>query len=168
MKNNSTKAKNLELRDGRRITLTFDTATWQAVELLASAAGQRWTNWVRDLLAGNPHAANMHAVVRAAAVDGLLTHQVIQERADQLTQPTAPMLTYASTLDDDQLREELAAGVVVGGPIDLGGFSVSVGADMHGRACTWITNGMRDGLHYALPLPITLAEIAARVEGDRS
>jgi predicted DNA-binding ribbon-helix-helix protein len=155
--------RTLDLGDGKRTTIRLDTPTWQAVELLAAGQGLRWTRWVRQELAGSPDAENKHAVIRTAAMRGLLEGQFLAERAGAADASVTPLLTWASTLDDAQLAEELKGGLVDAGPIDLGGFKVRAGSDTHGRACIWIENMLRGCPHYAIPLPWSWAEVAMKV-----
>jgi hypothetical protein len=160
---NETQARTLPLGMGKKTTLKFDQATWRAIDLVASRDGLRWTEWARRQMAANASAENMHAAVRAAAVDALLAQNIIAERADQLTGATPPLLASAGTLDDDQLAQELSNACVDAGPFDLGGFAVRVGSDGDGRACIWIENMLKGCPHYAIPLPFSSAEIAFKV-----
>lgn len=158
------KTRTLEL-DGRRASVRLDPMTWQAIDLIAEEKGVKWAEWALDLIANNPDADNRHAVIRAAVMRELMEHHLFSERADEQYNPASGMLAsqFVGTLDDDQLRDEQTAGTVNNGCIDLIGFSVQAGADMHGRACIWITNGLRDQRHFVIALPLTPTELAERM-----
>lgn len=158
--------RTLELSRDKRTTLRFDRPTWKAIELLAARAGVRWTKWVRDVMEQHPNSANMHATVRAIAMDALLGQQLLAERAEHSSAYVPPLMLAAGTLDDDQLREELSQAFIEYGPVECGGFSVRSGADAHNRACVWIENMVKGWPHYAIPLPFTLGEIGRKVNAS--
>ncbi|MBE7370035.1 hypothetical protein [Ramlibacter pallidus] len=154
--------RTLDLRDGKRTTLRFDVPTWRAVETLAEGEGIRWTEWVRRLIAANPDAENMHAVIRAATVEGLLAESVFAQRADQVRSGGAVLLEGCNMLDDAALADQLAHGKVEGGPVDMLGFQLFVGTDSNEQPVIWVKNGLRDGLHLAIAIPFSREEVEAK------
>lgn len=150
----------------RRASFRFDAETWAAIDQIAGAHGKRWTQWVRELLAEHPGAVNKRAVIRAAVVRALLDNSVFtitEERAEQLAKPIPALLVCASTLNDEQLAEDLASSTLDGDPVDLFTHSVQTGTDQFGRACIWIQSQLREGMHYAIPLELTVREQATRL-----
>lgn len=158
-----TQTRTLDLGEGRRTTVRFDAATWQAIELAAAREEMRWTKWVRQVMAAHPRAENMHAVIRAAAIESLLEESIVGGRAKQLASGSGSVLLEGCTmLPDDQLQQELAAGRVEGEPLELVGFQLLAGLDQHGQPTIWVRNGLRDGMHAAITLPFTAAEVEAK------
>ena len=153
---------------GKRANIRLDPLIWQAIDLIAERQGVKWATWAHEALASNPNADNRHAVLRAAAMHALLEHSILDERAELVRQPTVPLLALTATLDDEQLRDEQQAGYIDAEPLDMGGFSITPGSDMHGRACIWITNAIRDMHHMVIALPFTPAEIAERLMRDQA
>lgn len=153
--------RTLDLGEGRRTTVKFDPVTWRAIELMAAREGIRWTQWVRKLMAVHPGAENMHATIRAAAIEGLLAEQVLAERAEQaMSVGRAVLLEGCVTLTDDELREELAAGHIEGEPLEMVAFQLMAGLDQHNQPTIWLRNGLRDGMNLAITLPFSADEVA--------
>lgn len=159
----ATQTRTLDLGQGRRTTVKFDPVTWRAIELMAAREGVRWTQWVRKLMAAHPGAENMHATIRAAAIEGLLAEQILAERREHATfGGRAVLLQGCVTLNDDELREELDAGRIEGDPLDLVAFQVMAGLDQHNQPTIWLRNGLRSGMNVAITLPFTADEIASK------
>lgn len=154
--------RTLDLRDGKRTTLRFDVATWRAIETLADGDGIRWTEWARRLIAANPGAENMHAVIRSAAVEGLLAESILSQRAEQLSAVGTVLLEGCAILDDGQLAQEMEQGSVEGAPVDMIGFQLLAGVDRHNQPTIWVRNGLRDGLHVAITMPFTREEVESK------
>ncbi|KQP21681.1 hypothetical protein ASF43_25570 [Pseudorhodoferax sp. Leaf267] len=89
-------------------------------------------------------------------------------RAEQLANPVPTLLSHASAMNDAQLDEDLAASKIDGDPVDFGAFEIVTGSDQFNRACIWIRSGLRDGMHYAVPLYTTIEEQAARAAAERT
>jgi len=74
----------------------------------------------------------------------------------------ATLLRGAGLFDDDQLREELRDAVVEGEPIDLVAFEVLAGLDRNNTPTIWVRSGLREGMHLAITLPFTAAEVGSK------
>lgn len=150
----------------RRASFRLDHPTWAAIDRIAALRGQRWTQWVRELLGRHPGAVNMRAVIRAAVVDELLQNSIfsmLDERAELLAAEPPALLANSASMDDDELEEDLAASVLDGAPVETTAFSVQTGTDPHGRACLWIRSNVRGGRHLVVPLEMTIDEQATRL-----
>ncbi len=151
---------------GTRTTLKFNATEWRAVERAAASARLGWADWARDVLDLNKGTINAHATLRTAALDAVLNDPLgalLEARSNE--EPPPALLACASTMDDLQLEEDQAAAQLDGAAVDLTAFTVQAGTDQFGRACLWIRNGLREGLHYAIPLQTTTAEQSRRLAG---
>lgn len=159
----NTHTRTLPLEFGKRTTLKFDLATWRAIDLLAQRAGLRWTKWARNVVKKSPDEPNMHATIRAAAMDGLLADNIITGRAEQVGSGRGAVLLEGCTLlNDQQLADELAQAHVEGGPLEFVAFDLFAGLDQHNAPTIWVRNGLRDGMHAAITLAFTHAEVEAK------
>lgn len=152
--------RTLELPDGKRTTIRFDSATWRAVELVAERQDKRWTQWVREQIAAHPGAQNMHAAIRSAAIDELMGESIVAERA--ASGRGSVLLEGCTLLNDQQLADELAQAHVEGGPLEFVAFDLFAGLDQHNAPTIWVRNGLRDGMHAAITLAFTHAEVEAK------
>ena len=145
----------LPLGQKRRLPLRLDAATWQAVEILASRSGITWQDWCARVLqsAGND-STNMTAVVRSAAMDGLLGESIVAERAEQFTGPQAVAMQMAGICNNSVFAEDIRAGAVQSSS-EFGGFTLRSGTDENGRVCFWIENGLKEHPNAIVRTPFT-------------
>ncbi len=147
--------KMIPVGKGKRIGIKLDEPTWRAVEWLAEQAGQTWQQWCAQVIQeAGEDSNNMTAVVRAAAMDRLLSETILADRADQMTSPQAIAMRMAGQCDDGVFREDLQQSTVES-KSDCGGFTLRTGIDMYGRICYWIENGLRGGTHIIVRTPFT-------------
>lgn len=139
--------------DGKRRGVRLDNSTWHALDWLAAQRGAKWSDMARDWL-GQSDDSNVTRTIRQQTIDGLMIAAIHGESRIAHTEAmdNHPHMATSSTLNDSQLEEELAAGLVQGN-FDLVGFAVIFGHDQHGQPSTWIKNGLRDELHFVITTP---------------
>ena len=141
------------LTNGKRTGITLDQVTWQAIEWLSGQKEKTWQQWCSRVIEATPAGENTTAAIRAAAMDGLLSATIFEDRGQDLSAMEANSLTRNSVaLNDRQLKEFLKLATVQG-KSDFDAFEVIFGHDEHGEDFLVIKNGMRDSLHFATLAP---------------
>lgn len=149
-----------------------------AAARLAEALGgkpEHWTSWLKnDRRPGRAHSIpvepgpgrprySLENIERFIA-DQAATRPAVAERAAVGAGELAPLLRMAVMLDDAELRDELDRAHLEGEAVDLVAFEVLSGLDQHNQPTIWIRSGLRAGMHYAITLPFTAAEVLERAE----
>ena len=144
--------RTLELVGSKRTGIRLDPATWIAVDWLAARKGLKWAEWVREIVRNRPDTDNMTAVIREAAMDGILVETVLAKRATLRESIAAdhPMLIASAIMDDSDLAEHMG-NCEIHGSEDFGGFTLHAGNDEFQRPCVWIENNLRNCPHVVLP-----------------
>lgn len=148
--------RSLELKSGRRTGIRLDPATWQAVDWIAAQQGRKWSEWAREEIEKYPHADNMTAVIRSAAMDAMLVEATLAEHSVTLDSVADehPLLRYSAMMNDKELAEHMhRRECQIYGSEELGGFTVHAGKDEFGRYCLWIENQLKGGLSLVIPMP---------------
>ena len=148
------KMRTLELVGTKRTGIRLDSATWLAVDWLAERQGKKWAEWAREIAENNPGADNMTAVIREAAMNGILTETILAKR-ETLQGSLAdehPMLLASAIMDDDELIEHMGNSEIQGSE-DFVGFTLHAGIDEFQRPCIWIENNVKGCPSVALPMP---------------
>lgn len=147
-----------------------------AASLLADRLGGRPDHWVLWLKNDRrPGRANRIPVEPGPGRPRYALHNleayVLQERTarpvlqvDPAAQDasTPRLLTLATVMNDAELQQEMGDGRVEGAPADFVGFEVLAGEDRNGQPTIWVRNGLRGGMHYAIPLPLSQEELMER------
>lgn len=138
-----------------RTSFAFDEATWAAIDNVAAAAGQSWSEWARRAIMQRP-AASKAASIRAALADALLTKQaqLLLEDMEPGLQTTATSHPITGTgyyrLNDDTLATELDGATIELKDDSFEGFTLIVGhraKSVGGEPFIAIENRLRGGLH---------------------
>lgn len=153
MTDQKTRSIDTGLGTSARTSVRLDETTWAAVDLIAEQQGKKWSEWARGVLREHPDAKNATAVLRTAAVNGLMMMTVLQNRGDDLALMNDNVLMRDSASLSEKQLNSIMETVTIRGRSDHGGFEVVFGKDDAGQDCVWIINNMRDGLHFALVAP---------------
>ena len=110
-------------RNGTRIVLRLEPEAWDAIELVATRYGQKWQQWVSRVLDASPDVVNVTGLVRAAAMDALVSR--VEEATGRYDPEPAcmshPLLKLVTPVDRATLEQELAGSDDVYAA-DFGGF----------------------------------------------
>lgn len=138
-----------------RTSFAFDAATWAAIDNVASAAGQSWSEWARRAIEQRP-ATSKAASIRAALADALLAKQAQllmenMEPGTQVAERYHPVIGNGyHRLDDATLATELDGAVIELKDDSFEGFTLIVGhraKSVGGEPFIAIENRLRGGLH---------------------
>lgn len=144
-------------QSGTRTTLRFEAEVWEAIDHVATANGQSWSEWVNGVPARYEN--NRHADIRVALVGDLQKVRARQFQAgDLFTLIEAPLLRNASVMTDKEFSADLkgdATFVDGTGAMNFGGFTLRTGT-RQGVQCVWIQNNLRDGSHVVIPFSVAV------------
>ncbi|VWX32817.1 putative Ribbon-helix-helix protein [Limnobacter sp. 130] len=143
--------RTIRFRDKNATSIKLSTTTWEAIELVASNQGMKWTDWIRAVLAETDDQDNKTEAVRNALIDTMLTVRIFSERACGVDHwENHPIMQGASPMDDTDFDDYINTAQQVDGENDLLGFKLYFGTDRDGRPFVGIRNGHRDGEHVAI------------------
>lgn len=144
---------------GHKQGITLTESEWAALELVATAKGLKWHDYVRVLCADQPEAAkqNMTGLIRVAVTNALLIQQTLDHRAEAFSQPQSPLMQLSGVMSDADLDKDLKAAKNYGGA-DMGGYTLLSGLDQFGRSCIWVVNNLKGGSHVAIPMVPEIVE----------
>lgn len=137
------------LEGGKRTGVRLDHSTWQAIDWLSEQSGGTWQQWCAKVIAGTPDAKNLTAVIRATAMDGLLSATVFANRGESLDAMEANALTCRSSMLNDEQLAEFLQNATLHGQSCFNAFTIMFGQDDNGEDFLVARNSMRDGLHFA-------------------
>ncbi len=144
-------------QSGKRTTLRFEPETWQAIDHVAKASGQSWSEWANGVPARYEN--NRHADIRVALVGDLQKVRARQFQAcDLFANIEAPLLRNAQVMTDKQLGTDLkddATFVDDTGAMNFGGFTLRTGT-RQGAQCVWVQNNLRDAPHVMIPFGVAV------------
>lgn len=118
------------LRDGKKTSLNLETATWAAIEYIASQEGISWQRWANDVVGANPDAINASSVIRASVVNYLLTRQLavdLEARTQVLDQDHEIIGSEYYRIDDAALESELSTAQITHRDSAFNGFEIIAG-----------------------------------------
>jgi predicted DNA-binding ribbon-helix-helix protein len=122
--------RGITLTDGKKTSLHLESATWAAIDYIASCEGKKWTRWANEVLEANPAATNYSSVLRAAVMDDLLSRQLATDQASHtqaLDDEHEIVGAEYYRLDDTALRSELDAARITHRDSAFNGFEVIAG-----------------------------------------
>lgn len=122
--------RGLTLHSGKKTSLNLEVATWSAIDFIAASECRKWQRWANDVIDANPGAANFSSVIRAAAMDNLLSRQRIidNEISTQILDEDHEIIgTEYYRLDDEALKSELDAASITHRDSAFSGFEIIAG-----------------------------------------
>lgn len=151
----------ITLKAGTRSSIRLDEPTWQAIDWLADQVGQKWPQWCNDVIETVPAGENVTAVLRAAAMKGILAASFFPERADQHGDRTSPIWRALAECDDtdfDYALEQASRHGGIEGNADHGGFTIYAGVSEFGNVTFYLRNNLKGGSNAIINTPYRLAE----------
>lgn len=143
--------RTIRFRDKNATSIKLSNTTWEAIELVASNQGVKWTDWIRGVLAKAKEDENKTEAIRIALIDTLLSVRVFSERASGVDYwEEHPVMQGASPMDDTDFDDYINTAQQIDGENDFLGFKLYFGTDRDGRPFVGIKNGHRDGEHVAI------------------
>lgn len=158
----------LRLASGKRMPIRLDEATWRAVDWLAAQSHQSWSDWCARIVESTPEGENITATVRSAAMQGLLSATIFNERAEMYAS-AGPIWQSLGMCGDPifhEVLEEARKEDRIEGEEDFVGFKLAAGVSEFGRVAFYIENGIKEGCNLFISTPFTLEEWAAKMESE--
>lgn len=155
--------------EGKRRGIRLDEGTWQSIDWLAGQRGVKWTELACEwaTLGGHgPHGdTNLTRVIRAAAIQSLLSETIFAERAD-MHGSSGPIWASLGMCDDRGFQEAMNEAEIEGAE-DFVGFKLAAGVNEFGNVTFYIENNVKDCPSLIISTPFSRTEWTERQGGEQ-